>query len=99
MSGDDFSDLAKYDTDGNQWIDSNDAVFSKLRLYQPGSNGEGQLIDLKDKGVGALYLGNVATPFRLTDGLSQNLSGEILSSGLSLMESGEAGRLQRNRSF
>jgi hypothetical protein len=95
ISGDGFSDLAKFDADGNQWIDSNDAVFSKLRLYQPGSNGEGQLISLTDKGVGALYLGNVATPFRLTEGHSQDLSGELRSSGLFLMESGEAGSMQQ----
>ncbi len=95
LSGDGFSDLASHDEDGNQWIDSNDAVFSRLRLYQPGSNGEGQLISLNQKGIGALYLGNVATPFRMIDAQTQDLSGELRSSGFFLMESGEAGSMQQ----
>ncbi len=95
LSGNGFADLARHDEDGNGWIDERDSVFASLSLYQPGSDGKGQLISLSDKGVGALYLGNVKTDFRLADSDPRQLSGELKSTGLYLMESGEAGTLQQ----
>lgn len=32
-SGDGFSDLAEYDLDKNGWIDENDAIYEKLRIW------------------------------------------------------------------
>lgn len=95
LSGDGFSELAQYDSDGNQWIDENDPVFAELRLMHVGSDGQQQLISLNEKGVGAIYLNKVATPFELRDSQQQNLQGAIKSSGLYLMESGEAGSMQQ----
>ncbi len=94
LSGNGFQELDKFDTDNNQWIDENDAIFTQLKLFSHGSNGETQLISLTDKGVGAIYLGNVSTPFRLTD-TDHNQTGQLRSSGLFLMESGEAGSIQQ----
>lgn len=95
LSGDGFSDLSEHDDDGNQWIDEADAVFSRLTLYRPGADGQGQLISLSEAGVGAIYLGNIQTPFKLTNSDSQRLSGELRQSGIYLMESGEAGTVQQ----
>lgn len=94
-SGDGFSELGQHDKDGNQWIDENDPVFTQLRLFRVGSDGQPQLISLTDKGVGALYLGNISTPFELHDNSDLSLSGALKSSGLYLTESGEAGSLQQ----
>jgi hypothetical protein len=95
LSGDGFSELSQYDSDGNQWIDENDPVFAQLRLLHVGSDGQQQLISLNEKGVGALYLNKLATPFELRDSQQQTVQGAIKNSGLYLMESGEAGSLQQ----
>jgi hypothetical protein len=94
-SGDGFNELRHYDSDGNHWIDENDPVFAQLRLFRPGSDGQTQLISLNDKGVGALYLGNISTPFELHDKDNLSLNGALKSSGIYLTESGQAGSLQQ----
>ena len=49
---------------------------------------------LGEKGVGALYLGSVDTPFSLTDGDNRVLA-QIRASGVYLSEDGRAGSLQQ----
>lgn len=93
-SGDGFADLAKYDEDGNQWIDENDAVYSQLRVWQRDASGQDSLTSLAQSGVGALYLGRVASPFSVNTAANQTL-GQIRSTGLFLYESGLAGSLQQ----
>ncbi len=95
LSGDGFNELSQYDSDGNQWIDEADPIFSQLRLFSIGSDGQQQLISLNDKGVGAIYLNKVATPFQLRNSQDNHLMGALRSSGLYLQESGEAGSIQQ----
>ncbi len=95
LTGDGFHELSKYDEDNNGWIDEADTVFTDLKLFTPGVDGRGQLITLTEKGVGAIHLGNIITPFQLVDVESNNLSGQIRSSGLYLMESGSSGTIQQ----
>lgn len=95
ISGDGFNELSQYDSDGNQWIDEADPIFSQLRLFRIGSDGQQQLISLSDKGVGAIYLNKVATPFQLRDQQDNHLMGALKSSSLYLQESGEAGSIQQ----
>lgn len=66
-SGNGFTDLARFDDDGNRWLDENDDVFERLRIWQPDPVGKASLETLHDRGVGALYLGSTETPFSLTD--------------------------------
>lgn len=94
QSGDGFADLAKYDTDGNQWIDENDAVFERLRIWSPSAEGSGGLETLRERGVGALYLGHLATPFELRAAGNESL-GAVRASGIYLAEDGRAGTLQQ----
>ncbi|HCI14711.1 MAG TPA: hypothetical protein DFK12_12415 [Gallionellaceae bacterium] len=94
QSGNGFADLAAYDSDGNQWIDENDAVYSKLRVWSKDADGKDQLSTLAQRNVGALYLGNVATPFDLKNGANE-LQGQVRSSGVYLNEDGSAGTLQQ----
>jgi len=93
-SGDGFADLAQYDQDGNQWIDENDAVYHQLRIWQRDASGQDQLGTLAQAGVGALYLGRVASPFSVNTASNQTL-GQVRSSGVFLYESGQVGSLQQ----
>lgn len=94
LSGDAYADLAAYDEDGNLWIDENDAIFSRLRIWTKDEAGNDRLFALGEKGIGALYLGAVATPFALKD--SQNtLHGQVRRTGLFLFEDGRAGTMQQ----
>ena len=62
-SGDGFRDLSEYDEDRNGWIDENDSVFSKLKVWTKDSEGNDKLLNLKQADVGAIYLGNIDTEF------------------------------------
>lgn len=93
LSGNGFADLARYDDDSNGWIDEGDAVFSRLSLWMGGATEE-SLVPLSEKGVGALYLGSVDSPFALKDSAGE-LLGALRTAGLYLKENGEAGLLQQ----
>lgn len=94
LSGNGFADLAALDSDGNHWIDEADAGFSSLRVWSPGSDGTGTLAGLKEKGVGALFLGSTETPFALKDD-DNRMRGQVRASGLYLLENGRPGTLQQ----
>lgn len=85
-SGDGFRDLAAYDEDGNGWIDENDSVFSKLKVWTKDENGKDYLIDLKQADVGAIYLANADTQFSLKND-ENDLNAEIKKTGIYLKES------------
>lgn len=93
-SGNGFADLARFDADGNRWIDENDAIFTRLRIWAPDGEGQATLSTLPDRGVGALHLDSVETPFSLTDPENRLLA-RIRASGVYLMEDGAVGRLQQ----
>lgn len=92
-SGDGFKDLAQYDEDGNGWIDENDAVFSKLKIWCKDASGKDVLYRLAEKGVGAICLQKADTDFSLKDS-SGNLKGAVRSTGIFLYENGNVGTLQ-----
>jgi len=92
-SGDGFADLAKYDEDGNGWIDENDDVWSKLQIWCKDENGRDVLYRLVDKGVGAICLQRAATDFTL-QGANGQTNGAIRSTGIFLYENGNVGTLQ-----
>ncbi|WP_094605194.1 hypothetical protein SPSIL_032660 [Sporomusa silvacetica DSM 10669] len=93
-SGNGFSDLAAYDSDGNNWIDENDAIYEKLRIWTKDDQGNDQLLALGQKGVGAIYLGHVSTEFAMKDSTNQQL-GQLRSTGVFLRENGTVGTLQQ----
>lgn len=88
-SGDGFTELAMLDGDKNGWIDENDAAYTKLQVWQPGSAA----ISLKDAGVGAIALAHNATPFTLKSAGSE--LGAVRSSGIFLGEDGSAHTVQQ----
>lgn len=92
-SGDGFKDLATYDEDENGWIDENDSIFSKLKVWTKDEHENDYLIDLKEADVGAIYLRNADTQFSLKND-ENKLNAEIKKTGIYLREStGEVGTL------
>ena len=92
-SGDGFRDLAKYDDDGDGWIDEDDAIWSKLKIWTKDADGNDVLYRLADKGVGAICLTNVGTEFtsQSSDGSAK---GVVRNTGVFLYENGQAGTVQ-----
>lgn len=89
-SGNGFADLAEYDLDSNGWIDENDDIYNKLRIWTKDEFGNDKLINLKDADVGAIYLGSASTDFALTD--STNYAHAFIrQTGIFLRESGGVG--------
>lgn len=86
-SGNGFADLSQYDEDGNGFIDENDSVFDRLKIWIKDENGEDVLYNLKEKNVGAIYLGNVNTDFVMR-GMEGNVNGALRRSGAFLYEDG-----------
>lgn len=93
-SGDGFADLAALDSDNNGWIDENDAVYEQLRVWIKDASGKDLLSTLKQANVGAIALARTETPFDIkTD--SNELLGQIRSSGIFLREDGGVGTVQQ----
>lgn len=101
-NGDGFADLAQYDEDGNGWIDENDAIWSKLKIWCKDENGNDVLYKLSDKGVGAICLQNVSTDFTVQgdrkgqDGSTNaNATNAVIrKTGIFLYENGNVGTVQ-----
>ncbi len=94
LTGDGFYDLSLHDEDGNGWIDENDSIFDKLKIWTKDPEGNDILYSLKDKNIGAMYLGHRDTEFGLTNSFNNDLWGTIRKTGMFLYEDGTAGTLQ-----
>ncbi len=92
-SGNGFADLAEYDEDGNGWIDENDAIWDKLKIWCKDENGKDVLYRLSEKGVGAICLKNVSTDFTM-QGAEGQTKGAVRNTGIFLYENGSAGTVQ-----
>ncbi len=86
-----FGELKEYDSDENAWIDENDPIFNKLRIWMKDDSGNDKLMALGEVGVGAIYLGHVSTEFTLRQ---LEVQGRIRDSGIFLKESGQVGTVQ-----
>ncbi len=51
-----FESLSQYDLDQNGWIDENDEIFNELRVWENAGDGNMKLSNLKEAGLGAIYL-------------------------------------------
>ena len=90
QNGNGFLDLKRYDKDSNGWIDENDDIFDKLRIWSKNED-EDTLVGLGEKGIGALYLGYAKGDFDLKH--EGETLGKIKSNGLYLNEDGTSGLL------
>ena len=93
-SGDGFAELAEFDEDANQWIDEQDPIYERLRIWSRDAEGKDQLLALGMAGVGAIYLGRVETPFELNNAANEQ-QGAVRSTGIYLREDGTPGTVQQ----
>ena len=93
-SGDGFKDLAEYDEDRNGWIDENDSIFEKLKVWTKAADGTNLLYTLKDLGIGAIALDNRDTEFTLNGAGGAGPNGYVRKTGIFLYENGQAGTIQ-----
>lgn len=93
-TGDGFGDLEEYDSDDNGWIDENDQVWDRLRIWTKDSDGNDLLYKLSDKKIGAICLQNVSTDFSQRGISDGQINGRIRQTGVFLYENGSAGTVQ-----
>lgn len=94
QSGNGFADLAKYDKDGNGWIDEADEIWEKLLIWTKDEDGNDKLYHLSDLGVGAIGLGNVSTQFALNSEQNNQHNAMIRNTGIFLYENGNVSTVQ-----
>lgn len=92
-TGNGFKELKKYDVDNNNWIDENDSIFKKLTIWTKDENGDDKLFALGQVGIGAVYVGNIATEYSIKNDENTTL-GKIRYSGIFLKENGNVGTVQ-----
>jgi len=91
QSGNGFDDLRVYDEDGNGWIDESDDVFGKLSIMTVDAEGNQTIFKLGDVGIGAIYLNEIDTPFKISENVGEK--GVMQSSSVYLREDGTAGSI------
>ena len=94
-SQDGFADLASYDTDHDGWIDEDDTVYDKLKIWAADESGNMQLYSLSDKGVGAISLRSIPTGFYLNSPEDNSQNAIIRQTGVFLFENGRSGTVQQ----
>ena len=92
-SGSGFGELARFDDDGNRWIDANDEIFASLSVWVQAADGSQALKSLSEVGVQALYVDNVEDRFTLANSQGVPL-GQIKGSGIYLTTDGEVRTLE-----
>jgi hypothetical protein len=93
-TGNGFNELAAHDIDANNWIDENDPVYNQLYVWTMDEMGGQNLSSLKQRGIGAINTGNVATMFDLK-GADNELLGRTVRTGIYVNEGGTAGTIQQ----
>ena len=94
-SGNGFKDLEQYDDDGNGWIDENDSIFSRLKIWTKDRNGNDVFADLKSGGVGAISLRSAESEFSINDIATNEVQAKVRRTGFYLRENGTAGTIQQ----
>lgn len=92
-TGNGFAELSRYDSDQNNWIDENDAVYQQLRLWNPEVTGD-KLSTLEEKNVGAIYLKNLATSFDYKDAKNEAVA-ELAATSVVLGSNDTVGTIQQ----
>ena len=93
MKGEGFAQLAKYDYDGNGFIDENDTIFSPFNVWVK-NNEQDELISLDRANISAIAMENVETPLNMRQ--NNELKGAFRQSGLYIDNSEQAGLIQQS---
>jgi len=95
LTGNGFGELSEYDKDGNHWIDENDSIFDKLRIWLKNEDdNERELVGLGEVGIGAIFLDSASSEFTYKTATNQTL-GEMKSCGIFLNEDGSCGNISQ----
>ncbi len=92
--GDALKDPLVIHYDGNGWIDENDSIYHRLRIWARDRDGNESLMALGRVGVGAICLKSAETPFALKDSGNQ-LLGQVRATGVYAEEDGTVGTVQQ----
>jgi hypothetical protein len=79
-TGEGFAELDAFDTDRNHWIDENDPVYDRLRIWSRDGSGNDAYHTLQDQEIGAIYLAALKAPFDYRDE-SNRLQGTVRANG------------------
>ena len=90
QTGNGFAELGLFDSDNNLWIDENDPILNRLRIWSRDEHGE-HLVALGEVGIGAIYLGHTASAFTYKNDMA-NMA-RLHSCGIFLYENGSAGTI------
>lgn len=93
-TGNGFAELAKYDEDGNGFIDSGDSIYKQLKMLSRNEKGDDAIASLSQQGIGALSLQAASTEFELTDDYQQSF-GRLRATGVAIGENGAVMTLQQ----
>lgn len=88
-TGKGFEELKALDSDQNGWIDEGDNAFKDMRIWVRSSDGSNRYLGLAEAGVGALFVGSVATEAGLY-GNDTSQVGQMKNSSIYLKENGTA---------
>ena len=94
ITGDGFAELSRFDTDHNNFIDENDSIYDRLRIWEKDEDGTDRLLALGRVGIGAIFLGNTASAFDIKDN-DNALLGKVQSTGIFIRENGKVGTVQQ----
>ena len=94
LTGDGFAELARFDSDHNNFIDENDSIYDRLRIWEKDAEGRDRLLALGKAGIGAIFLGSADSPFDIKD-QNNALAGKVQSTGIFIRENGSAGIVQQ----
>ncbi len=92
-SGNGFAEVSRYDEDGNGFIDEGDSIFGQLAVVRSDTTGL-EAGSLASGGIGAVYLGSVATPYTVRDS-SGSVAAQLSRSGIYFNEDGTTGIAQQ----
>lgn len=86
-SGNGFKDLSVHDGDKNGWIDENDSIFNKLKIWQKDEHDNNRLVSLLDLNVGAIYLGDIQSGYKYQNMIDDTMAVQK-SNGIFIKEDG-----------
>jgi hypothetical protein len=85
-----FAELRFFDEDGNLWIDENDSVYDRLKIWTLDEDGTETFLSLKEANVGAMFLGQVEGKYDLK---GYQKKGHIRNSSVFLRNDGTPGSI------
>lgn len=92
-TGNGFQELAAYDEDKSGWIDEGDSAYARMGVWR--RVGEQQVLQsLSELDIGAIYAGNITTPFAINDAQNNTL-GLVRQTGLYVRDDMTVGTVQK----